>query len=392
MLDALIIGGGPHGTHLAIALLARHGLRRGHLAVLDPHDAPLGQWWHCAENTGMTHLRSPVVHHLGLGPWALREHARAHGFDDKAHFLAPYDRPSVELFRHHCAWLEDHHRLAQVRIQGLAQRIQLDEDCVRVETTSGQLCAREVVLALGASASLYRPPWAGELLRGGATIHHLFEPGFQASQVSATERVAVVGGGISAAQVALKLAVRGCVVHLVRRHGPRVHTFDSDPGWVGPKHMRGFLADPDPDLRRRKITAARHRGSMPEELAEALDHAARAGAIHLVEGEVTRAHLLNGLGSPPPIGLQVGQDFLAVDRVLLATGFLRDRPGGALVDRLVEEYELPCATCGYPILSPNLRWHARLLATGALAELQLGPVARNLVGARRAAERSATGW
>lgn len=391
MLDVLIIGGGPHGTHLAITLLAKHGLRRGRLGVLDPHDTPLGQWWHCADNTGMTHLRSPVVHHLGVDPWELRDHARAHGFDHRAHFRAPYDRPSVALFRHHCEWLEDEHGLAQVRIKGLAKGIEIESGCVQVETSDGLLCARQVVLALGASSSLHRPSWAGGLLAQGATVHHLFEPGFCTSQVRDGERVAVIGGGISAAQVALALAARRCTVHLVCRHAAKVHTFDSDPGWVGPKYMRGFLAEPDPDRRRQKITAARHRGSMPEEVAEALERAADAGTIDLLQGEVQSAQVLADSGPPPLIGLSVVESFLPVDRVILATGFVRQRPGGPMVDRLVEEHELSCAECGYPILSPDLRWHDRVIAAGPLAELQLGPVARNLVGARRAAERIAIG-
>ena len=73
--------------------------------------------------------------------------------------------------------------------------------------------------------------------------------------------------------------------------------------------------------------------------------------------------------------------------MLLATGFEPQRPGGALVDRLAEEHRLPCAACGYPEVDTALRWHPRLFVAGPLAELELGPVARNIAGARRAGER-----
>ena len=54
---------------------------------------------------------------------------------------------------------------------------------------------------------------------------------------------------------------------------------------------------------------------------------------------------------------------------------------------LVRDHALPCAVCGYPLVDRHLRWHPRLHVSGPLAELELGPVARNIVGARRAAER-----
>lgn len=78
---------------------------------------------------------------------------------------------------------------------------------------------------------------------------------------------------------------------------------------------------------------------------------------------------------------------VSADRILLATGFETKRPGGLLVDRLIEDAALPCAACGYPLVDEHLRWHPRVLTTGPLAELELGPAARNIAGARRAADR-----
>ena len=78
---------------------------------------------------------------------------------------------------------------------------------------------------------------------------------------------------------------------------------------------------------------------------------------------------------------------VAAQQVILATGFRSARPGGGLVDGLVESAELPCAGCGYPLVDRHLRWHPRVLVTGPLAELELGPSARNIAGARQAATR-----
>ena len=63
------------------------------------------------------------------------------------------------------------------------------------------------------------------------------------------------------------------------------------------------------------------------------------------------------------------------------------RPGGALVDGLAERLGLPVAPRGAPLVGAGLAWVTGLYASGGLAELVLGPVARNIHGARHAALR-----
>ena len=78
---------------------------------------------------------------------------------------------------------------------------------------------------------------------------------------------------------------------------------------------------------------------------------------------------------------------IEADRVLLATGFPSRRPGEGWLDEVIKAHGLPCAECGYPIVDRGLRWHPRVLVMGALAELEIGPVARNLSGAIKAGDR-----
>ena len=80
---------------------------------------------------------------------------------------------------------------------------------------------------------------------------------------------------------------------------------------------------------------------------------------------------------------------IQVDSVLLATGFDKTLPGGKMIQNLINDNsELNVsAFCGYPIVSEHLRWSDRVFVAGALAELELGPSARNIAGARLAAER-----
>ncbi|MEJ2475768.1 MAG: hypothetical protein P8Y74_18080, partial [Desulfobacterales bacterium] len=72
------------------------------------------------------------------------------------------------------------------------------------------------------------------------------------------------------------------------------------------------------------------------------------------------------------------------DTVVLATGFRSNRPGGDFIDQIIEEFGLQCGPCGYPIVGEDLRWAANIFVTGPLGELQLGPCARIIIGARNA--------
>jgi glycine/D-amino acid oxidase-like deaminating enzyme len=210
----------------------------------------------------------------------------------------------------------------------------------------------------------------------------VFAPGFDGWPTEASS-VAVVGGGISAGQIALRLIEEGHEVHLLARHPLRKSQFDSDPGWLGPKFMSKFARESCLDARRAMVAGARRSGSVPPDLLRALERAIERGDLGWHQSEVERLD-----GCPDQLSLTLnGGELLHVERVLLATGLVSRRPGGPLVDDLVEAAALPCASCGYPIVGTDLRWHSRIVVSGALAELELGPAARNIAGARRAGDR-----
>ncbi|MFJ5760541.1 hypothetical protein ACIQAA_15725 [Neobacillus sp. NPDC093182] len=89
---------------------------------------------------------------------------------------------------------------------------------------------------------------------------------------------------------------------------------------------------------------------------------------------------------PEYLTLNVNSVSLQVRNVLFATGFLPTRPG-KWIERLVEAENLSCAHCGYPIVDKDILWCPHLYVMGPLAELEIGPIARNISGARQAAER-----
>lgn len=378
MLDWLIIGGGVHGVHLAARLIGHAEVAPERLAIVDPNPTLLARWRTCTATTGMTHLRSPSVHHIDLQPMDLQQFAGSRRNRKPGIFAPPYNRPALDLFNAHCDRVIERFGLSACHVQGRAQRAIVDCDDVAVQLDGGQtLRAQRVVLAIGASDQPAWPDWAP---RDNERVRHVFEPGFD-GWPTAAERIAVIGGGISAGQIALRLVDEGHTVHLIARHALREHQFDSDPGWLGPKFMAAFSAETDRDRRRAHISGARHRGSVPPAVRRALRLAINRGQLAWYESGV------EGL-APDDMTLTLCDGAaLAVDRVLLATGFASQRPGGSLVDELVESADLPCARCGYPLVDAALRWHPRVFVSGPLAELELGPAARNIAGARRAGDR-----
>ncbi len=384
-LDWLIIGGGIHGVHLGVRLLGEAEVPPERLRVVDPGPRLLDTWRRCTANTGMRFLRSPAVHHLDLEPFSLLRFARSgrrRRDTPNGAFAAPYNRPSLDLFAAHCDDVVSRFALDALHVQDVATGISLSCDGVSVELGGGgAVSTRNVLLAVGSAGRPRWPEWARALERDGARIHHVFEAGFDLDPEAWPARVAVVGGGITAAQVALRLADAGREVHLVSRHPLREHQFDSDPGWLGPRNMQRFSATSDLGARRRMIAEARHAGSVPSDVHRALLGAIRQGTVRWHQSAVQAA------AREAEVALSLDQEQLAVDAVLLATGFVADRPGGPLVDQLVDRYALPCAACGFPVVDAHLRWHPQVFVTGPLAELELGPSSRNIAGARRAAER-----
>lgn len=387
MLDWLIVGGGIHGVHLGLVLLVRGQVARERLALLDPHEQLLARWRHCTRNVGMTFLRSPSVHHLDGPAFSMVAFAKLAGSEDPEHdarFAPPYHRPALSLFEAHCSALLDASRLDQLHLRGCARDLVIHDDHVELDTTLGPLRTRKLVLAFGLGDRLEIPGWAAALREQGVAVEHVFDERFDARELDEFRHALVVGGGISAIQLALALAERGSgPVTLLTRHPLRESQFDSDPGWLGPRFLTGYAKLGDARLRRAAIDEARQRGSAPRDVLVALRRARKAGRVRVLQGEVVRARFDRSLG--PELWLRAGQ-VVHADRIVLATGFARGRPGRWL-DAAIEREQLPLAPCGFPLVDAALRWHPRIHVSGPLAELEIGPVARNIAGARMAAER-----
>jgi len=380
-LDWVIVGGGIHGVHIAARLLGQAKVEPEKIRIIDPGDRLLQTWRSRTKTTGMRYLRSPAVHQLDLDPWSLNRFAGHPKVRDPNLFAYPFGRPQLNLFNDHCDQVIEIYNLQTLHIQARATACSVSCDCVKVSLSNNtDLSAENIVLAIGMSEQPEWPRWAP---KNDERIQHIFAKDFD-GWPRERQSIAVIGGGISAGQTALRLKDEGHDVHLVSRHALREHQFDSDPGWLGPRFMKGFIQESDVERRRELIKAARNKGSVPPDVKEALRSAICRDELKWHEGEVEK---LESNSSDVIQLVFATAPMLQVQRVLLATGFAARRPGGKLVDKLVEEASLPCATCGYPIVDQSLRWHPRVYVSGPLAELELGPSSRNISGARRAGER-----
>ncbi|MFN7251465.1 MAG: FAD-dependent oxidoreductase [Anaerobacillus sp.] len=379
----LIIGGGIQGCTMASYLRKSLYIQANDMVVIDPKPRPLENWRKFTEKLGMAYLRSPSIHHLDPSPFSLEKFAKQHRDKEFVHFYAPYDRPDLQLFNKHCEELFSQIDIEKSWVQGKVSGLTKSTKGWLVTLATGvELKAKNVVIAIGLSEQLRWPQWALEGKALGANIAHVFD---EKENLKERGSVVIVGGGISAAHATIKWSeMLPGKVTLITRHPLTVHQFDSDPGWLGPKYMNKFSKIECFKERREAIKAARYPGSLPSELKTRLEKSKKQGNIDILIDEVLQVATVKE--ELLKLQLKSGEE-LVTGGVLLATGFEQKPPGMDWLQLLIKTYCLPCATCGYPIPKPSLEWEEGLYLLGALAELQLGPVARNISGARRGAER-----
>lgn len=352
------------------------------LRIVDPHASPLASWRRLTRQCAMPYLRSPHTHNLDLSIMSLRRFWAGHVRRTESDFIDPYLRPALDLFNRHCAHVIARCGLAGLWHRGTAQRVTAITGGLRVHLDGDYLDTRALVLAVGRNAHPHWPAWAQAVKAAGGAVDHIYDPGFDPSALPPSAETVVVGGGISAASLARRLAAgAGSRVTLISRHSLRTDNLDFDPCWAGPKCIGPFQAVPY--ARRRAIVdRERRRGTVTQEVAEGLAACTRTGRLRIVDDGAFTA---GGIGGRACFDTAVGR--IVADRVVLATGFDRGVPGGGFVSRLIRERSLPTAACGYPRLNRRLEWGRGIYAMGPLAELVIGPAAGNIIGGRHAARR-----
>ncbi|XVH32677.1 FAD/NAD(P)-binding protein [Haloferacaceae archaeon DSL9] len=386
--DLVIVGGGVHGAHIAVALLDAGVVDRSGLRIVEPRGRLLSGFEEKCRQCGMRELRSPFVHHIGTDPFSLRDFAQARDRTDEIRPSAVGgDRPSLELFFDHARWAIDRHDLTECVVPARATTVRRRSGGLVVETTDGPLRSDFCVLAVGYGGQRNRPTWAAAL-PDDAPATHVWADDFDVDAVPEGESVGVVGGGITAAQLATTLAQPDRDVALFARRPFRVESLEADSAWM---HFGGIEAElhdlpPGSDARRDRVREARNDGTVPPHVFRRLRRALSRGDLTLRSTEITGAVYADG---PVVVECDDGTAW-CLDRLVFATGF-GDPYAAPLLCEVRRSLGLATGDGRMPILDDrSLVWRrrdgtpSRIALSGVAAESVLGPFARNVIGARRA--------
>jgi cation diffusion facilitator CzcD-associated flavoprotein CzcO len=375
----LILGAGPAGLACTLALRC-HGLDEG-LRVVDPAGRWMAAWERRFDAQDIQHLRSPAVHHPHPDPFAMIAEG-AHGLLRSGGTRLPTSARFAEF----CHQVVSGARLEDAVEPAEATGLSVDAaGRPRVTLSTGRVLRPDrLVLATNARHPVVPPAFAG--LTADPRVRHAEQA--HVDRAPAGGRLLVVGGGLSAAQLAVGAARRGAHVTLLTRRALTVRRFDVHPTWLGPRKRRPFEREPDPAVRRREIDRARGGGSIPARMRREIETCVEAGSLRLLERRgITDATTSAG---GVTVGLD-GEPARTYDEVWLSTGSSVDVAADPLCAPLVQRRATPVVG-GLPELDADLSWPGtRVHLTGFAAALRLGPTAGNLVGHRRAALRIAAG-
>ena len=390
-IDLAIIGAGPHALTLATHLLQKKKSMRGRFLVFDPSGAWMNQWHNQFAAFEIPHLRSPAVHQPDPDPHALRTFAASRPND----LFAPYDLPGTQLFRDFCQETIRRWQLEDCVYPAQVVRVEPIQACGRsrfcLHLSNGQtILARRVVIANGGAVPNL-PEWVGQISTSYPQdrLLHSHQVDLRGLHLQG-ERILIVGGGLTSGHLALGAIERGAQVLLMSRRNVYGKLFDADPGWIGPKYLKGFWAEPDLSTRWQMIQSARNGGSMTPPVLAQLRRLAREGKIEFYEQcGVSQAEWSDE-------GWQVHCDNSAVheciqhqsiDRIWVATGSQLDARNHPLLQDVLAAHPIEIVN-GLPVINEHLRWQGcELFIMGGLAALRVGPAARNLSGARAASDR-----
>ncbi|MDJ0696804.1 FAD/NAD(P)-binding protein [Mastigocoleus sp. MO_188.B34] len=384
-IDLAIIGSGPHALTLVTHLLKKRQKLRSKIVVFDPSGKWMNQWERQFAALEIPHLRSPAVHHPDPYPFALRKFAESR-LDE---LFPPYDLPGTRLFEDFCQdlirrWdLEDKVIATKViRIQPLSHPIY---PRFRLWLENGEsMIARRVVLATGRSQQQI-PDWVSQIESPIPEDRLAHSQTVDLRRLKLTnERILIVGGGLTSGHLAIGALSRGTQVQMMIRRQLQEKLFDAEPGWLGPKYLKGFEAESDWEKRWELIQKARNGGSMTPAIVTQLRRQERTGKLKINQNtQIVRAEWL---GNNWLVKYTNGDEY-ECDRIWLSTGTRFDVNSEPLLSEVLQTYPIPVVK-GLPVLDNYLRWSGcSLFIMGGLAALQIGPTARNLSGARMASQK-----
>lgn len=384
-----IIGGGIHGCAIANRILQDIPSAAKHIVILDQNPQPLLAWRRKTESQGMAFLRSPAVHHIGSDALGLVEYARTQ--NRTTELAPPYSQPSVDLFLDFSLHEIETQQLGQLYHQFEVAKLRWDKGSGKfpfriISKVNEGFRAACVILTIGTDDCTYVPSELALFIRRfPKLILHSSAFNLQRTiQRVAPSKIAIVGGGLTAATLAKNLTDIDVEVVMIVRRSLKIQQFDFKPSWLGPKTLNRFSKESDWDKRRKMVQLARGEGSVTPEIAEALAKARSAGKLHLQTGVNIRHIDGNSVLQVKTTESTIND----VDLVVLATGFRFDLHRYRFLSELTEQHKIQTLR-GLPILDNRLQLLPvrNLFGSGVMAQLEIGPAAGNIAGISLAYER-----
>jgi len=290
-LEWVIVGGGIHGVCLANHVLAASEFTHEDVRIVDPHEELLASFESKACACGMKSLRSTFAHHISTDPFSLASFAEGRERTGELVDTEDYpSRPTLDLFLNHARWVIGRNELADCHHRASVCDLREQQGTLTVETDDGTLETRRVVLAVGLGSGPSYPAWA-ESLTDESTLTHVWDDGFDPVATPRCTETVVVGGGITAAQVACRLAEPSDVT-LLARHGLETATPEADPHWINWPHIQEHLhtLPPGSATRRDRVRAARNDATIPPYVKRRLTDAQERGQLDVRKGEISCAY------------------------------------------------------------------------------------------------------
>ena len=303
--------------------------------------------------------------------------------------------PSTKLFLDFCDDMTK--RLSHSYIQGVVVDLVQDEkkvfrlDWVDPEKVTQKLSARNVVLATGMVGS----PIIPRGLKGCHTVPWTSPKAFTKSSIKKKEHVLVIGGGLTAVQAALRVVDAGNTCILCSRRPLQEKHFDISVEWFDQRRANKCLSEFYHDSienRLLRLKEARDGGSVPPLYMKRLDQ--KRDSLKCWVGDVEYRHDDDDINAADKDDDRILIHFQGsvhkFDKIVVACGIKPDCVAQPLIEKIHKQW--PINVCGgLPDVTQDMRWHdgktgnENVYVAGAMAGLQVGPDAGNLMGIRRAA-------
>jgi len=430
--DVCVVGAGPAGLACVSATQEPYSLdhlteiqaeraarihhkhhRKLKVCVVDPNPEWMSSWKSNFDQLRIKHLRSSALAHPNMfDRRALMTYANNHDRVKKELFktncgkmkvlsglgretnTGMWDLPSTPLFEDFCDDLCQN--LKHTYFQGHAS------DLTKAGKNGYEICwtdlsgkqhlvvASRVILALG----MLGKPVIPKGLSSCPTVCWKDPEAFTFSRKSnnSSQHVLVVGGGLTAAQVALRVVEEGNTCVLCSRRPLHEKHFDVPVEWFDKRKTAECLAkfyQETIENRLQQLKDVRNGGSIPAMYMERIrKHEGKR--LQRWVGEVEQTCSNNeettDINTEGKICIQFEGQTTLFDRVILATGITPDCTANPFYRKVLEKFPISVHG-GFPDVTQDLRWSedSEIFVIGAMSALQVGPDAGNLMGMRRAA-------